>query len=197
MTCPTQRMFITCSLKLGQQTLFCCMRLSTALWPTNALLHIDQCHSFVDVDIEQVAQYAIAPHLYTSVLNALGMCRETEWRGKGVEVEVGGGILFRERAVCFWPQSWRARDTFSVITCRHISTERRRFSHCFLSVLIWWMLSGTQHVSLETSWKSGGHWRHLKGLFQAGIHCPDNVFHWGNTTHPAFSLHFKSVLTHV
>lgn len=41
------------------------------------------------------------------------------------------------------------------------------------------MLSGTQHVSLETSWKSGGHWRHLKGLSEACLCCPGNVFHWG------------------
>lgn len=77
------------------------------------------------------------------------------------------------------PRCSRARDTFSVITCRCVSMESRGFSHCFLSGLIWWMLPGKQHVSLETSWKSGGHWRHLKGLSEACLCCPGNVFHWG------------------
>lgn len=77
------------------------------------------------------------------------------------------------------PLCSRARDTFSVITCLCVSMESRGFPHCFLSGLIWWMLPGTQHVSLETSWKSGGHWRHLKGLSEACLCCPGNVFHWG------------------
>ena len=103
----------------------------------------------------------------------LGLCRGEAGRG---------ALLLREDAVLrLWPQRCSARDTFSVITCRHVSAERRWFSHCFLSVLIWWMLPGTQHVSLETSWKSGGHWRHLKGLSEACLRCPGNVFHWGRS----------------
>ncbi len=90
------------------------------------------------------------------------------------------GLLCREDAVCcvLLLLCSRARDTFSVITCRRVSMENQGFSHCFLSGLIWWMLSGTQHVSLETSWKSGGHWRHLKGLSEASLCCPCNVFRW-------------------
>lgn len=99
---------------------------------------------------------------------------------EGGEAGREGGLLFREdAAVCYWPRRWRARDTFSVITCLHVSAESQGFSHCFLSGLIWWMLSGTQHVSSETSWKSGGHWRHLKGLSEACLSCPGNVFHRG------------------
>lgn len=90
-----------------------------------------------------------------------------------------GRAAFQSGCCVLLPRRSRARDTFSVITCRHVSVESRGFSHCFLSGLIWWMLSGTQHVSLETSWKSGGHWRHLKGLSEACLCCPGNVFHWG------------------
>lgn len=113
-----------------------------------------------------------ALHLYTSPLNAcfplliLGRCRE-------------GRAALQRGCRLLLPRCSRARDTFSVITCRHVSMESQGFAHCFLSGLIWWMLSGTQHVSLETSWKSGGHWRHLKGLAEACLCCPSNVFHWG------------------
>lgn len=96
------------------------------------------------------------------------------------QVEGGDGRSEFQRGCCvLLPQRLSARDTFSVITCLYVSMESRGFSHCFLSGLIWWMLSGTQHVSLETSWKSRGHWRHLKGLSEACICCPGNVFHWG------------------
>lgn len=100
-----------------------------------------------------------------------GLCWREAGRGEGYS---SGRML-----CATGPQCSRARDTFFVITCRHVSMESCRFSHCFLSGLIWWMHSGTQHISLETSWKSGGHWRHLKGLSEACLYCPGNVFHWG------------------
>jgi len=113
-----------------------------------------------------------------SLLNA-GLRRERQGR---VALQGGCCVLL--------PCRLRARDTISMITCRHVSMDCRGFSHCFLSGLIWWMLSGTQHVSLETSWKSGGHWRHLKGLSKACLCCPVNVFHWGCLLFPFPCLYF-------
>lgn len=116
--------------------------------------------------------YTFPPQCICCSLNP-GLCEHQEGAREQEE-----GCSTGRRCVLL-PRCLRASDTFSVITCRHVSMESRGFSHCFLSGLIWWMLSGTQHVSLETSWKSGGHWRHLKGLSEACLCCPGNVFHRG------------------
>lgn len=91
-----------------------------------------------------------------------------------------GGFSSLDLRGCDRPSPPAFAETPSLITCRHISAESPWvfFPCCFLSGLIWWMLFGTQHVSSETGWKSGGHWRHLKGLPKACLRRPGNVFLW-------------------
>lgn len=152
-------------------------RTNTYLFPANAQPHGVQCHSLI-ATVWRRWLYYNAPHLYTSALKCTLPPPHPPLHPRLMEGREGRDAL--QRGSCAPPpRCSRARDTFSVITCRHVSVESRGFSHCFLSGLIWWMLSGTQHVSLETGWKSGGHWRHLKGLSEACLCCPGNVFHWG------------------
>lgn len=174
MRCPGQAMVCMRTLRLSQQSHSAGHQViynpkNTHQFPTNAQLHSVQRRSLI-TPVWSRWLYYNARHLYTSPLNA---CFPLLILGRGRE-----GRAALHRGFCVLLCS-RARDTFSVITCRHVSMESWGFSHCFLSGLIWWMLSGTQHVSLETSWKSGGHWRHLKGLSEACLCCPGIVFHWG------------------
>lgn len=183
MRCSIQAVVCTCSLKLTQQSRSAGHQVTdkptnTYLLHTRAQLHGVQCVFRITtvwtrwifhngLHVHTSPQNECVPHLIPACAGS-----RREWGNEGRAVPQG---------VCYvlLPLCLRASDTFSVITCRHVSMESRGFSHCFLSGLIWWMLSGTQHVSLETSWKSGGHWRHLKGLSEACLSCPGNVFHWG------------------